>query len=88
MPDSAAPASQPITVRVLLFAALRQQAGQEQLLLELPAGSTVQDAAARLAQQGLAVSGCMVAVNDAYAAPDTALQGGDELAILPPVSGG
>lgn len=81
-------APEAITVRVLLFAALRQRAGLEELLLTLSAPATVADAAAALEARGIPVRGAMAAVNDDYAAADTPLQGGDEVAFLPPISGG
>lgn len=79
-----------MNVNVKLFAQLRQAAGTGELLLELPAGSTAADAARLLGRKhpGLNTSGSMVAVNAAYAEPDTVLTDGDVLALLPPVAGG
>lgn len=82
------PSPNELTVRVLLFAALRQRAGLEELPLTLPAPATVADAAAALEARGIAVRGAMAAVNDDYAAADTPLGHGDEVAFLPPISGG
>lgn len=79
-----------ITVRY--FAALRERAGRSSEQLALPAGATAADALAALAarypalQPALAQTRC--AVNQEYAAPDTPLRDGDELALIPPVSGG
>lgn len=76
-------------VRVLLFALFREQAGQARLELDLPAGSTVADAKALLEQQyPLQLSGGLAAINERLAQPGDPLQEGDELAFLPPVSGG
>ncbi len=74
-------------VRVRLFAALRERAGSEELELELPADARVSDA---LAQIGWLTGGLRVvmAVNREYADGDAMLQAGDELALIPPVSGG
>lgn len=74
-------------VRVRLFAALRDRAGTGQLELELPEGARVADALA--AVEGLAEGLPLVlAVNREYAAPDQVLHERDELAVVPPVSGG
>ncbi|MER3484098.1 MAG: molybdenum cofactor biosynthesis protein D/E [Meiothermus sp.] len=76
-------------IRVLLFALYREQVGQTKLELDLDPGSTVADAKAALeAQFPLQLSGGLAAVNEQLAQPDTLLQNGDELAFLPPVSGG
>jgi molybdopterin converting factor subunit 1 len=74
-------------VRVRLFAGLRERAGAAEVDLELPEGARVADALERLAD----VSGGMrvvLAVNREYATPEAVLSAGDELALIPPVSGG
>jgi MoaE-MoaD fusion protein len=74
-------------VTVRLFAILRERAGSSELVLELPDGARVRDAIDSLA--GLAEGIPLVmAVNREYASEDTALDAGDELALIPPVSGG
>jgi MoaE-MoaD fusion protein len=82
-----------LTVNVRLFALLRERAGTDSIALELPCGATVGDAIAALAgTPGL--TGVLdrmpvaMAVNRDYAAADTALTEGDEVALIPPVSGG
>ncbi len=77
-------------VNVRLFAHYREVAGKSRLELELPAGSTVADARSALesAVPGLDLGGGMAAIGDELAKPDTPLADGDELAFLPPVSGG
>jgi molybdopterin synthase catalytic subunit len=74
-------------VRIRLFAGLRQRAGTDELALELPDGARVGDA---LAEVRWLTDGCPVvmAVNLEYADADAALHPGDELALIPPVSGG
>ena len=74
-------------VRVLLFAGLRERAGAEQVELELPDGAVVDDALERLhaLTGGIPV---VMAVNHQYADPSVPLHAGDELALIPPVSGG
>lgn len=77
-----------ITVR--LFAAQRQALGRAELALELQDGATVEQAWAALQLQHPALAGQQVAfaVNKAYVGPETPLAHGDELACIPPVSGG
>lgn len=79
-------------VRVRLFARLRELAGTAELTREMPEGSTAEalwQAIARdfpaIADYGRTVS---CAVNEEYARLTTVLQQGDEVAFLPPVSGG
>jgi len=76
-----------VHVRVRLFAALRERAGAEEVELELPDGARVGDALARLDEltRGVPV---VMAVNQEYADRSDTLQPGDELALIPPVSGG
>ena len=74
-------------VRVRLFAGLRDRAGTEEVELELPEGAVVADALERLRS----VTGdlhAVMAVNREYARAQTALHADDELALIPPVSGG
>jgi molybdopterin converting factor subunit 1 len=74
-------------VRVRLFAGLRERAGSPELALELPDGASVGDALAQLSglTEGVPV---VLAVNRQYAQHDDILQAGDEVALIPPVSGG
>jgi MoaE-MoaD fusion protein len=74
-------------VTVRLFAMLRERAGSPELTLELPDGARVGDALAEL--RGLAEDLPLVmAVNREYADEERVLDPGDELALIPPVSGG
>jgi MoaE-MoaD fusion protein len=76
-------------VKVLLFALFREQAGTHRLELTLSPGATVGDAKMALeAQYPLKLSGGMAAVNEQMAQAGDVLKDGDELAFLPPVSGG
>lgn len=76
-------------VKVVFFARLRREAGVEELSVELPDGADVRALAERLEKElDVDLEGCMVAINEAYSAPQTKLQPGDEVAFLPPVSGG
>ena len=76
-----------MTVRVRLFAALRERAGAGVLEVELPDGAVVGDVYPRLSL-GDEPPGLLFAVNRSYAARDTRLGPGDEVALIPPVSGG
>ncbi len=79
-------------VTVRLFASLREYAGAGTLALQLGDGATVADAIARLregALAGLPVNAPFVAaVAREYVKEDHPLAEGDELALVPPVSGG
>lgn len=87
------PDPEPMTVRVRLFAALRERAGSSWVDLELARGSTVADAMRVLSEHEpladlLRRMPVRMAVNRDYAAPDAELAPDDELALIPPVSGG
>ena len=74
-------------VTVRLFAMLRERAGTREVTLDLPEGARVRDAIEAL--DGLADGIPLVmAVNREYAPEDAPLDAGDELALIPPVSGG
>jgi molybdopterin synthase catalytic subunit len=76
-----------VEVTVRLFAMLRERAGTNEVTVELPEGACVRDALAAL--DGLAEGMPLVmAINREYAAEDAPLGEGDELALIPPVSGG
>jgi MoaE-MoaD fusion protein len=79
-------------VRVLFFGMLKDLAGQSSELLELPDGASVQDLLAHCEAQiprlKTSLPSLAVAVNQQYAGPETRLNHGDEIALLPPVSGG
>jgi MoaE-MoaD fusion protein len=76
-----------MVVRVRLFAMLRERAGTSELELELPDDARVADALACVGElaDGIAL---VMAVNREYAEPNAPLHAGDELALIPPVSGG
>ena len=74
-------------VSVLLFAGLRERAGTTELELELPEGARVADALQRLGSLTAGVP-VVMAVNQEYADDGHSLSPGDELALIPPVSGG
>jgi molybdopterin synthase catalytic subunit/molybdopterin converting factor small subunit len=76
-----------MNVAIRLFAGLRELAGARAIEIELPAGSTAADVWPAL-DLGVEPAGLLVAVNRSYAARDTVLVEGDEVALIPPVSGG
>jgi molybdopterin converting factor subunit 1 len=79
-------------VRVRLFAALAEAAGADLLEVDLPAGATVRQAlealAARVPAVGRYAASLLTAVNMEYVRGDEPLREGDEVAVIPPVSGG
>jgi molybdopterin converting factor subunit 1 len=76
-----------VEVTIRLFAILRERAGTGSVTLELPEGARVRDALDSLS--GLAEGIPLVmAVNREYASEEQVLDAGDELALIPPVSGG
>jgi MoaE-MoaD fusion protein len=76
-----------MVVSVRLFAALRERAGRDRLELELPDGALVADALAAVDDLARDLP-LVLAVNREYADPGDPLSPGDELALIPPVSGG
>lgn len=81
-----------MTIRVLFFGMLKDAAGTAEDRLELPEGASVEaalDAAcARWKEIASRRRSTVVAVNQKYALKTDVLKEGDEVAFLPPVSGG
>ena len=81
-----------LRIRVRLFAMQRELAGTRALDLELPPGSTIEDAWRGLVARFPVLAPGRVAVrfarNGAYEPAETPLADGDEVAMIPPVSGG
>ncbi len=79
-------------IQVKLFATLRQLAGWSQQTVELADGSTLHTLLIHLTQQhpALNLTGrtLYAAVNLEFAKPEQVLTDGDEVALMPPVSGG
>ncbi|MGA8436784.1 MAG: molybdopterin converting factor subunit 1 [Candidatus Sulfotelmatobacter sp.] len=79
-------------VRVLFFGMLQDLAGKSNDTLDLREGATVRDVLAHCASQiprlKDVTASLAIAVNQQYAGAETALNSGDEVALLPPVSGG
>src|SRR5256885_1593244 len=79
-------------IRVLFFGALKDLVGRSSETLELPEGARLQAALSHYADhvprfQAMLPS-IALSVNQEYSAPDRPLQAGDEVGLLPPVSGG
>jgi MoaE-MoaD fusion protein len=76
-----------MVVTIRLFAVLRERAGASEIELDLPEGARVRDAIERLdaLAGGLPL---VMAINRDFADADSELRAGDELALIPPVSGG
>ncbi|MEZ4639938.1 MAG: MoaD/ThiS family protein [Caldilineaceae bacterium] len=76
-----------ITVTLRLFAGLKQVAGFKEKQIELAEDATVADLLDELPET-ITARTFYVAVNQNYAQRETVLRAGDEVALLPPVSGG
>ncbi len=76
-----------MNVEVRLFAGLRERAGVRRQALDLPDGAVAGDVWPAL-DLGDEPRGLLVAVNHTYAERSTPLRDGDEVALIPPVSGG
>jgi molybdopterin converting factor subunit 1 len=79
-------------VKVKLFAVHRQLLGQRELEMDIPSGATILDAWRQLKAEHPKMEHLsdtlMAARNQDYAPLDTRLSDGDEIAFIPPVSGG
>jgi molybdopterin synthase sulfur carrier subunit len=91
-----------MAIQVKLFASLRERAGWSERLVaadglpatprslwrQLQLSDGAEAGTGRAGQADALPQGIRVAINQAFAAPDTPLVDGDELAFLPPISGG
>jgi molybdopterin synthase catalytic subunit len=79
-------------VRVKFFATYRETVGRQEATFQVPAGASVADLIVRVLEAYPTLArhrGAMiVAVNEAFAEAGTPLKAGDDVALLPPVSGG
>jgi len=80
-----------VHVTVRLFAGLRERAGTRHIDVEVPDGATVGELLGALRDTPvgeIAPRSCVVAVNREYAGASQVVHAGDEVALIPPVSGG
>jgi|TARA_B100000959_G_scaffold282350_1_gene348534 molybdopterin converting factor subunit 1 len=83
-----------VKVKVLYFASVKDRLGKDEEELELEDGVTLQSLLNRLKSENNALAkfleahSFLFAVNEEIANPDTILKPNDEIAILPPLSGG
>ena len=81
-----------LKVRVKLFASYKEKAGTSDIEMSLSDEATVSDAASELLRLYPSISGdtsrLMIAVNEEYQEHDYPLSENDEVAFIPPVSGG
>ena len=82
-----------VELEIRLFATLKDRAGRDRIRVELPdRAATGADVLAAVAAGYPALAPALptslLAVNRAFAGPDTPVNAGDEVALFPPVSGG
>jgi len=83
-----------MVLQVRLFAVLRERAGRESVEIEVAEGATVAEALRALAAESEPLAATLealpvvMAVNRSYVGEEATLSAGDELALIPPVSGG
>ena len=81
-----------MTITVKLFAAAREMIGTEAIKVDLPTGATIADLKCTLAQHFPTLANLLshsaIAKNQDYALDMDLISPSDELAVIPPVSGG
>ncbi len=81
-----------MTIKLVFLGLAKDFAGTECASLELPQAATLADLRTLLSEQFVGLRGRLevirLAVNESFAADDTVLNDGDEVALIPPVSGG
>jgi MoaE-MoaD fusion protein len=81
-----------VRVRILFFGTLKELTGKASDTIDLPENATIRDVLrhyeTQVPQLEKLLPSVAVAVNQQYAGPETRLNAGDEVALLPPVSGG
>lgn len=81
-----------VTVTIKLFAAYQGACGMPELILQFPMGTTVEAVRDRLLSQHPELEQwrnlTRFGVNLQFVEPNTVLQDGDEVVLIPPVSGG
>lgn len=81
-----------LKINVLLLGPARLDSGADRVALEMSSPATVGDVRRKLATMeprlGMLLAKCRLAVNRQFAADDQSVADGDEIAVIPPVSGG
>ena len=81
-----------MNISVRLFASLKEKAGTSVISLTVPTGTSVEQLLSIIQSENMelkgATQGVLVAINQEYASSDTIIIESDELALIPPVSGG
>lgn len=81
-----------VKVRVRLFAGLKELIGRQDITVELPEGASVGDLREKLGgdipRLASFLPSLVCAVNEEYRLPEYPLNDGDEVALIPPISGG
>src|SRR6185369_6106771 len=81
-----------ITVRVLFFGGARDATGHDEIDIALDSPANTESARSQILSRYPELQrfgkSLLLAVNQEYAQPETAIHDGDELALFPPVSGG
>jgi molybdopterin synthase sulfur carrier subunit len=84
--------SDTVTVTLKLFAAYQEAYGISELVWQLPSGTTVEQVRDRLIQEHPELQQwrelTRFGVNLQFVTPETVLRSGDEVVMIPPVSGG
>ncbi|HEX8650596.1 MAG TPA: molybdopterin converting factor subunit 1 [Pyrinomonadaceae bacterium] len=79
-------------VKVMFFGGIRDIVGTSEGELEIPPGMTARDILQRYCRDyprfNSYAASTMIAVNLDFASPETLINDGDEIAFIPPVSGG
>lgn len=79
-------------LRVLFFSVLRDITGTDEIVFELPAGSTMTDLLAQIESRWPKLrdwqNSLLLALDQTYVKRDVLLHDGAEVAIMPPVQGG
>ncbi len=79
-------------VRLKCFAWAREITGADEIMLEMPEGGTVADLRERLGERFPELAGrresIAISVDQEFAGDSISLKGGEEVALIPPISGG
>jgi len=77
-----------IRVRVRFFAALREQFGDREGVIEVARGASVGEVLAAATGGAASAGSTLAALNHEYAAAERVVEDGDQVAFFPPVTGG